>query len=538
MNKRSLLKQIPPAFLLLAASASLHAQTLTPFNTAVRNYIYIGKPGLNADATTIALYSSSDPAQSGGGFGSGTPLSFVNSAPAQSINAVGINNLDGYAYGMEYLYTGPASATARLYRIDANAQAEALGTLNGPTAADAGRAIQYSFVNTASGMVDGKGDYWFSAYTFTDMTPPLDGSKADVFLARVPGVASLSSGSVITPEYFKLDISDPILQTGYTNFMSQVAALSANGLPVTDADGGWQDMDLNPADDLFYSYIAFPSAPTNPSAPYPKPPLNSYLVKINNTVVPWKVELINTTPNTNPNREENGLYFDAGGGLWALFTDGQYALVDPVSGEVLFLTPSSMPTANGNNMRGDFGTNTPVTPLPIALKSFTARAMPTGNVLSWTFADSKDLAGLRIERSSDGQSFSSLAALIPSGAEEYNWTDAAPFARSYYRLQFREQSGKSTYSPVVPVFRSAGDEEVRLFPTLVTDQLSIAFSKPQIRVRITDVNGRQLFEQSCSQEGRGVASLALPALPSGLLLVSVYDAESGALLRSGRILRK
>lgn len=537
MKNATILKRMLPALSCLL-SLPAQAQTPAPFDTTIRNYIYIGKSGLNADANPVVLYTSGGPATSGGGYAAtGTTLTFTNSATAQNVNGIGLNQKDGFAYGMEYLFVGPNSVNANLYRVGANAVTEQVGVIQGPTAADAGASIQYSFVNTASGMVDGKGNYWFSAYTFEDLNPPLTPDKVTVFMGLISNIKDLPAGTGnVTATYIKLDITDPVLQAGYANMMSQMVAMVAFGFPASNADGGWQDMDLNPLDQQFYSYVAFPSTPTT-GAPYPKPALNSYLVTIDQTVSPWKVELVNTTPNANPNREEDGLYFDPAGNLWTVFTDGQYAQVDPGTGAVGTLSQSSLPLSNGSNMRGDFASNTPVLPLPVSLESFSGMVSGKVNVLNWTMADQRDLAFFEVLRSTDGRSFSKLATLNTTTSTRYSYTDAAPAAQSYYKLRMTSTSGKTTESGVVALQARQSGNEIKIYPTTVSDRLFVSTTEKKVSLYMSDMNGRVVWNAGVVNGGN-LVSFDMPSLPAGAYVVSVFNQENGTLLKSERVLHR
>ncbi len=143
----------------IAAPLFSMAQTATPFNIAVRNYAYIGKPGLNADPTTISLFTSTNPAAANGGFPStGLAIQLAGGGvPPQNLNGAGISNKDGYMYAMEYLYGGPFASAGSLYRIGANAVVQQVGSVIPPTLANTGYTPASSFVNLASATMDARG---------------------------------------------------------------------------------------------------------------------------------------------------------------------------------------------------------------------------------------------------------------------------------------------------------------------------------------------------------------------------------------------
>ncbi len=512
-----------------AISYSSVLEAMVPFNTMVRNYVYIGKPGLNSAPNQVFLYTAANPAAAGGDFSAGIPITYTNGT-AQNINAASISPLDGYMYGMEYAYAGPNSASGTLYRVGADAEATKIGTIQPPTSADAGRPVTYSFVNTASGNMDNAGTYWFTAYTFTDLNPPLSGGKIDVFLGRIASPTDLTAGTTaIVPAYYHLDISDPILQTGYANFMSAVYAFAVAGQPTSNANGGWQDMDLNPADGKFYSYISFPNAPTTPVLPgnnVSEPPLNSHLVKIDvvNSGGYWgKVTLVNTTPNTSPNYEEDGAYFDGAGNYNILFTNGQYAQVNTSDGTLNTMNASVLPLSSGE-MRGDLATNSAITPLPVKLISFDANAEKSSVMLDWKIADWQELDHITIERSADAKSFHNTVTMKPT-AEAGNYTDEAPLTLGYYRLKMIGINGASIYSPVLTV-AMATDGTALAYPNPAKEKLTIRTPTASVAIALTDMSG-QVLSSKVYDATAGMCTLDLATIPTGAYLLTVKDAGTG-----------
>lgn len=516
---------------ILGASVS-NAQT--PFSTAVRNFTYIGKPGMNADANPISLYTSlvSPPIA----LGPGTGVTFTNT-PAQSLNGAGLNNLDGFMYAMDYLYAGPNSTNANLYRVGSDAVASQVGIIPGPTSADAGRAIQFSFVSTAGGVVDGAGNYWFSAYTLTDAFPPYTAGKVDVFFGKITGLAGLTPGAAtLAPSYYKIDISDPALQTGYTNFVTSAVAFMSAGQPYTNANGGWQDMDIRPSDGKFYSYIAFPSAPTAlPGSPTPEPPLNSYLARIDvvNSGGYWgKVTLVNTTPNTTPNLEADGAYFDATGNYFVMFTDGQTGQVDVNTGAVGTLSASGA-ALSGGEMRGDMATNTPIVPLPVKIISFRATPLSDAVLLNWKLEATADFASVNVERSGNAKDFTTINTVM-AAENRTGYTDASPLADAYYRLKFNDKNGSFSYSNIVRVtINEENNPVVTVYPNPLKNSLSLQTSNPSVVVALMNAAGTVVTSGHYANTANGVINIDLPkTLAEGNYILTVRDGVTGSLLVS------
>ena len=546
MKKYSILTRLSIAITaaVLLNSAAL-AQSPSTFNTTVRNYAYIGKAGYNANVASIRLHISSNPDQADGAFDTGQVVTFTNVA-AQSLNAAGINGKDGYMYALEYLYIGPASQGGSFYRVGANAVAECIGVIPSPTAADAGRTIQGSFVNLASGMIDSAGNYWFTGYTYHSLGLSPTAANLDFFLGKISGISNLTSSNAnttLSPTYYKLDISDTTFQRGMTNLMRQQAAMVAYAYSPTNSDGGWQDMDINPANGQLYSYIGFPSTPpVIGNNPYPKPPMQSYLARIDNTVTPWKICVINgTSPTTTPNREEDGAWFDGTGIMHVSFTDGEYAKVNLTTGALDTIAQSALPLSSGN-LRGDFATNTPfallppITPLPVTLLDFSARTAPDGAEISWTTGVEANLNHFDVERSIDGQFFDGVAHVLPKGSNStYSITDnpAAPIV--FYRLKMTDNDATVAYSPVVKLSGNKIALNTAIYPSIITGgvlYLNLPLSATSLRIysllgKTVEVRS---FDGSASH-----AQIEL-LLPAGSYLARLSDGATGAVLNTARII--
>ncbi len=534
MNKTSLRQNIAAITLTLSAFGAA-AQTPAPFNISVRNYAYVGKTGYNANVARITLHKTTNPSASDGGFDTGQVVTFTNSVPAQDLNGAGISSQDGFLYALEYLYAGPFSTSAKFFRVGTNAVATQVGIIPAPTSSDAGRSVGFSFVNLASGTVDSAGNYWFTGYTYTDMNLPLNGSKVDMFLGKISGINSLtpSASTTLSPTYYKLDISDSLIQRGFTNLMTQQAAMIAYLLPPTNADGGWQDMDIHPVTKEMYSYIGFPSAPSTIGLnPYPKPGINSWLIRVDKSVAPWKVVRVNTLPNTSPNREEDGAFFDAAGNFHVGFTDGQYATINLSTGALTTLNQSSLPLYQ-SNLRGDFATNTPlVMPLPVLLSSFEGKEENGGNLISWTSDAEIYTDRIELQRSADAMDFSTIASFAPEGhGSTYRYLDAGTSGRVYYRLKMLNLRGEAEYSFTIKVDGRKPDVFTTVYPTVVSDgRLNILADAAQVKMSIYNLNGQLMQTALFNENMAGTPLQARLTLLSGTYFVRVSNAQSGECL--------
>ena len=97
-----------------------------------------------------------------------------------------------------------------------------------------------------------------------------------------------------------------------------------------------------------------------------------------------------------------------------------------------------------------------VTPLPIHLLSFTAKAVGHDVLLEWSTATEQNNDHYTIEKSRDGQSFEEVVRVNGAGnsvsTQSYDAVDHHPYTgESYYRLKQTDTDGAYTYSDLVTV---------------------------------------------------------------------------------------
>lgn len=96
-----------------------------------------------------------------------------------------------------------------------------------------------------------------------------------------------------------------------------------------------------------------------------------------------------------------------------------------------------------------------ISPLPVSLTSFTAKANKIGNVdLAWTTASEQNNSHFEVNRSTDGANFNTIDKVNGNGTtatvNNYSYTDNSPAAGvNYYQLKQIDFDGKSTLSKVV-----------------------------------------------------------------------------------------
>ncbi|MGI4885113.1 MAG: T9SS type A sorting domain-containing protein [Janthinobacterium lividum] len=169
--------------------------------------------------------------------------------------------------------------------------------------------------------------------------------------------------------------------------------------------------------------------------------------------------------------------------------------------------------------------NQPLSPLPVQLVSFTAQLRNKQVNLNWVTASEKNSRSFEVERSSNGQKFTTVLTKAAQGNTSarttYDAVDRQPLpGLSYYRLKQIDIDGKVAYSPTVSV-QSDGTVDISIYPNptagKVTITLPAALAASAPRVRISDLMGRVVQEVSLPASGE----VDLGALPVGTYLINV-----------------
>ncbi|AMR26744.1 hypothetical protein A0257_06220 [Hymenobacter psoromatis] len=161
-----------------------------------------------------------------------------------------------------------------------------------------------------------------------------------------------------------------------------------------------------------------------------------------------------------------------------------------------------------------------INPLPVALTSFTARRQAANVALSWATATELHNARFEVQRSLDGQLFTTVAIVAGQGttaqARQYTALDqAAPAAVLYYRLAQVDTDGHTTFSPAVAL---AGTTTAALYPNPARDRLVVP-APAGTQVRVLDLTGRVLQTGFLPPSGE----VSVASLPAGTYLLRLSE---------------
>lgn len=163
--------------------------------------------------------------------------------------------------------------------------------------------------------------------------------------------------------------------------------------------------------------------------------------------------------------------------------------------------------------------------LPVTLLEFNAFKQNKSVLLRWKTSSEQNNRGFEIQRSSDGTSFSPIGwvngANNAASITHYSFTDSVPLTgKNFYRLKQLDFDNHFKISET----RKIDIEQLiafSLYPNPANGELNLQSSSTITGIRITDLQGRLVFEKQSS----GLLQLRIPIqhLPNGLFFLEVTD---------------
>lgn len=172
--------------------------------------------------------------------------------------------------------------------------------------------------------------------------------------------------------------------------------------------------------------------------------------------------------------------------------------------------------------------------LPVNLVSFNAISKNNAVALTWTTANEVNSDHFVVYRSKNGVSFEEVGKVNATGASNgssYSLNDANAFAGlNYYRLKQVDKNGSFKQSGIVKVNLGAKDQNVFVYPSIVSDVLNYVVQNPKperLRILVSDVSGKTI-NNSVQYFTAGTTQKAIPTanLASGVYLLSVSNEDN------------
>ncbi|MDP4265040.1 MAG: T9SS type A sorting domain-containing protein [Bacteroidota bacterium] len=159
-------------------------------------------------------------------------------------------------------------------------------------------------------------------------------------------------------------------------------------------------------------------------------------------------------------------------------------------------------------------------PLPVMFGEVKAYEQNHGVQIEWNNLTERDLINYNVERSSNGQDFTTISQQLPKSnrndAQSYSAFDASPFAgTNFYRIKVLEISGKIIYSKILKVDIGGKQSGFTLYPNPATGgQVSVAFNVKQGQYTLKVVNsaGQEVYSQKIDHQGGSMTqAIQLPS---------------------------
>lgn len=228
---------------------------------------------------------------------------------------------------------------------------------------------------------------------------------------------------------------------------------------------------------------------------------------------------------------ETGIWMeqiDTGSGSWNIFSYS--STIDTVRNTMSVSNFSVMPVVSYFS-----GTNANAANLPVKLLGFTGNRTEFKVDLQWKSASEQNFSGYEVERSSDGQQFTSVGFVKGNGNTRsvtgYSFLDQPndelkDIPVLYYRLKMSDHDGSFAYSSTLALrlnLQLAAGIEVgpNPFDETLVFRSEVPFNGGQIQYQLTDLQGAIILEgKVAAGAGSTLEALQLPSLPAGCYFLS------------------
>jgi len=188
----------------------------------------------------------------------------------------------------------------------------------------------------------------------------------------------------------------------------------------------------------------------------------------------------------------------------------------------------SIPLGIGHNEMRSYRFQLTVLPLAVTSINLTGEKVFESNVLQWKVNNDKNYKTYELQRSADGQQFTTITSTPATGNVDYGFTDrnvdiAIPY---YYRLKTTDLSNMPGYSNTVLIKAAKEASNIVLFPNPVKDILKANFiidKKTRGQIAIYNTKGEMVktVAPPLFERGNNYYILSIKELPAGAYIFSV-----------------
>lgn len=180
-------------------------------------------------------------------------------------------------------------------------------------------------------------------------------------------------------------------------------------------------------------------------------------------------------------------------------------------------------------------TNSGQNPLPVMFADVKAFQKNSGVQIEWSNLTERDLIKYVVERSSNGQNFSTvISEQLPRGndndKESYTAFDASPLTgANFYRVKVYEIGGKIIYSKVLKVETGSKQGSFTLYPNPADGgQISVSMNakQGQYTVKVINAAGQEVYAQRLTHQGGSMTqTVELRSVKPGIYNMVITGAD-------------
>lgn len=178
-------------------------------------------------------------------------------------------------------------------------------------------------------------------------------------------------------------------------------------------------------------------------------------------------------------------------------------------------------------------------PLPVTFLSFIARDISDNDLkLIWNVGEENNVRGYEIESSTDGVNFSPIGYVTATGNANYSFTHSSNIkGTQFFRVRNIDIDNKYKYTGIIRVQRNSVSNDLKLYPSPVSDMLFIQHVNQPRQAKITVVNAAgNIVYQTLSQSGSFQTSINLSHLSKGIYFIRYDDGNN--MVQTSRFLKQ
>ncbi len=172
--------------------------------------------------------------------------------------------------------------------------------------------------------------------------------------------------------------------------------------------------------------------------------------------------------------------------------------------------------------------------LPLQLLSFTGKQNASTNLLQWTTANEINTKHFKVERSTNGNSFTSVGTVnaTGSGNNNYYYDDAVTLNGTvYYRLKMVDKNGKFTYSNIIK-FSNKQTNTITVYPNPIEATTTLQLNDVTLIgtvASIQNMNGQTVKTVALKTNFQAIS---LQEFPAGIYFLRTVNGQSLKLIKN------